>query len=387
MKYKATYGGWYQRTTLHLSEIYQFISTGTSKLSLATQKLRSNLLAMRIEEYSVESSYIEFIKIKTNNGILIKYYEDGLYTLDFESDNLDEAIKTLNDYYSQSFKPAMDYLFSLGAPTPKILANIQGTHQYVVSQPFEDITVSSFNEEKYGKVEKIGESENLKLIQTEMFTFLYYKPSGYTTLDELSDMAIFFREFKNQLSKYLNIHRKVWEEITELKEKKGISTKEVLKVREKLEGYQKSVNLISKRINQMQPYAETRKEIAANLEIQKDLVDLFKYKFDILDDTLTYIQEIWQMTIDYINSGIAATDTIISESTTAGIESLRIITTIGVLGGVVGYLTSEAFQITDFGLIYFFGLILVTWVVNWFIRRFYLSRKFTLEIVEPETKI
>ena len=37
---KVTFGGWYQRTTLHLTEIYDFFKYGTSRLSLSKGKLK-----------------------------------------------------------------------------------------------------------------------------------------------------------------------------------------------------------------------------------------------------------------------------------------------------------------------------------------------------------
>ena len=52
-------------------------------------------------------------------------YEDGLYFLAVNSDKIEESKKQIKDYFKNSFKPAIDYLFSLGAPTPKILSNIQ----------------------------------------------------------------------------------------------------------------------------------------------------------------------------------------------------------------------------------------------------------------------
>ena len=39
MKIKIYYGGWYQRTTLHLSEIYDFLKRGHSNLDLDKRKL------------------------------------------------------------------------------------------------------------------------------------------------------------------------------------------------------------------------------------------------------------------------------------------------------------------------------------------------------------
>ena len=45
-------------------------------------------------------------------------------------------------------------------------------------------------------------------------------PNKKDSMDIIMEMEIFFREFKDQLQKYLNIHRKVWEEISDIKERK-----------------------------------------------------------------------------------------------------------------------------------------------------------------------
>ena len=80
---------------------------------------------------------------------------------------------------------------------------------------------------------------------------------------------------------------------------------EIAEARGKLDGYQKTISLISNRINQMGSYVNTRSSIAKHLEIEKDLSSLFEYKFETLTDTLTYIKEIWKMTGDYLSQAIA----------------------------------------------------------------------------------
>ncbi len=39
-KYTVTYGGWFQRTTLHLSEVHYLFSDGNSDLNLSKEKLK-----------------------------------------------------------------------------------------------------------------------------------------------------------------------------------------------------------------------------------------------------------------------------------------------------------------------------------------------------------
>ena len=61
MKYKITYGGWYQRTTLHLSEIYELFSVGTSHLNLSKEEVTKHQKNLNLENVSRESGYFEYI--------------------------------------------------------------------------------------------------------------------------------------------------------------------------------------------------------------------------------------------------------------------------------------------------------------------------------------
>jgi len=129
---KITVGGWYQRTTLHLSEIYGFLAEGYSKLNLSKEKLSEYRQALNIKSVVRESSYLEYILLQTSDGITIKYYEDGLYVLEIESNDIKISQQKLVDYFENKFNPAIAYIFSLGAPTPKILANIKTDHPTVI---------------------------------------------------------------------------------------------------------------------------------------------------------------------------------------------------------------------------------------------------------------
>ncbi len=82
MKISEIYiGGWFQRTMLQLSEIYDFLRDGTSQLKLNKRKLaelRDNLGIGSIE-YGAQGE--EFISIMTSEQIRIKIFEDGLIVL------------------------------------------------------------------------------------------------------------------------------------------------------------------------------------------------------------------------------------------------------------------------------------------------------------------
>ena len=69
---KIYIGSWFQRTTLHLSEIYDFLMDAESPLDLDQEELKK--LRNSLELSSVEDIVgdFEYIKATTNNGITIK---------------------------------------------------------------------------------------------------------------------------------------------------------------------------------------------------------------------------------------------------------------------------------------------------------------------------
>ena len=146
---KITFGGWYQRTTLHLSEIYQFLSSASSKLDLDKAILKQNHKKLNLKSVSRETGYLDYIKAVTKDGIEIRYYEDGLYVLEKDSEDILNTLDEMKEYYEVNFKPAISYIFSLGAPTPKILSNIKPINQESVSRK---ITGPSYSPRRLGNV-------------------------------------------------------------------------------------------------------------------------------------------------------------------------------------------------------------------------------------------
>ncbi len=380
---RVTYGGWYQRTTLHLSEVHFLFSDGDSHLHLSKEKLKKLHKALKLKHVSREPGYFEYVRAVTDSGIEIRYYEDGLYTLEIITNNKEDIDKThqiLEDYYQNKLRPALSYIFSRGAPTPKKLANIKTVHPVVIS--FRESKNSNFkiDTETFGEVYSKISSDALTVYKTSKYIFISASIDSTKSLVDLIGMQIFFREFKDQLEKYLDIHRTIWEEISNIKEAKVIQGKDVENLRGKLDTYQKTISLISNRINQMGAYVSTRSSIAKNLNIDKDLIMLFEYKFETLTDTLTYIKEIWKMTSDYLSSAIANMVEIKNQSTSNNLKSLQTITSIGVISGVLGYLSASKLPSISFsGLIYFLILFGMTWLMNYVIVRKYQNKQYSLK--------
>lgn len=385
---KVYFGGWYQRTTLHLTEIYNFLAEGKSDLDLSKQKLMSLRSEMRLTGVSREAGYLEYVRALTEQGIEIRYYEDGLYILSIESHNVPRAKETLREYYDNVFAPAMSYIFSLGAPTPKELANIKTVHPIAVGVIYGQPEKFQVDELKYGKVYASVSSPELVVKKTSEYIFLITRLRNKDSMEGLVEMQIFFREFKDQLQKYLDIHRNLWEKISEIKEKKMIKGAEVEVMRMELDSYQKTINLIGSRINQMGAYVHTRADVAKGMKITEQLDKIFQYKFDVLSNSHSYIKDIWTMTSNYLNTAIAVIGEIKGQAMNKNIQSLQIITTYGVVGGIIGYLSRDSLpKITSSGVVYFGVLVLVTALVNKFVAFVYSRSRYKLTFGDRVKKL
>lgn len=385
---KVYFGGWYQRTTLHLTEIFNFLSEGRSDLDLSKQKLQSLKTDLRLTGVSREAGYLEYVRAVTEQGIEIRYYEDGLYILSLESHNVPRAKEILKDYYESVFAPAISYIFSLGAPTPKELANIKSVHPIAVGVVFGNPEKYTLDELKFGRVYSSAVSPELVVKKTGEYIFLVTKRRNLGAMEGLVEMQIFFREFKDQLQKYLDIHRHLWEKISEIKEKKMIKGAEVEEMRMELDSYQKTINLISSRINQMGAYVHTRADVAKGMKIEDQLDKIFQYKFDVLSNSHSYIKDIWTMTSNYLNTAIAVISEIKGQAMNKNIQNLQIITTYGVVGGIIGYLSRDALpKVTASGVVYFGILVVLTALVNKFVAYVYQRSKYKLVFGERAKKL
>ena len=379
--YTVTFGGWYQRTTLHLTEIFDFLAFGKTKLRLDHNKILKLRERLEIVEISREVDYLEYIKVVVKDGIEIRYYEDGLYILERNSNDPVGAREVLEKYFNEYLNPAISYIFSLGAPTPKILANIKLDHPVVISTKSKKIEI---DEKIFGKVYNKIDELGMSVYKTPRYIFV--NGTDEKSVRSLIEMQIFFREFKDQLERYLNIHRELWEEISDYKEKKILIGKNIEEVRIKLDGYQKTINLIGSRINQMNVYVNTRLSIAKRLGLEEKLSNIFQYKFETLIDTHAYIKEIWKMTTDYLNTAIQVVLEAKNQANTNTIQSLTLITTIGVVSGIIGYLSKDQFpKITLIGVWYYFILIILTWLINRIVTIVAQNKKYQLKFSQIKT--
>ncbi len=327
--------------------------------------------------------YLEYIEIITNSKIRIKYYEDGLYVFELNSTDIKNDSEKLKEYFEKKWKPAMSYLFSLGAPTPKILSNMEDNHPIVLGIISKKLKEINLNEKVYGKIYSKTISKNTCVFKTKNYILTIVSNKKKEELSNLIEMQIFFREFKLQLHKYLNIHRKIWESISDIKEKKQIKGKDADKHMATLESYQKTISLIGNRINQMGSYAKTRASLAKQIGVEKDLISHFEYKYEDLFNSLEYIKEMWKMTSDYVNAGIDIIKGIKTKATTKGIKSIQLLLSVGAVAGIVRLANPKYIPVIDAKVaIFLIGLFGISYFIDWYLKYKAKNKEYKLKFKE-----
>ena len=392
MKISNVYiGGWFQRTMLQLSEIYDFLREAKTQLALDQDKLieyRKNLQIGRID-YGVQGE--EYVEFTTALNIKVKIFEDGLIILnnhEVSEDTLFADIDELTDYYENKLSPAFSYLFSLGAPVPKELAHIETVYPYFVicdnaTKDEMNALLSRTDKQKYFEFD----NEKYDVIRGDIYYFINNKKAKDENIERYIEEQIFIREFKGQLHRYLNLHRIIWEKIDEVKERASVKGADILAFNTKLDSYAKTITLIEGRINQMSSYLPTREKIAKGDKDLEEFLAISGFRYETLKDTLDYIKQLWNMTKNYVSSAQKLFNGLKSDVSNKSINSLTVVTSMSAGASIIGLLTKSQPQFTVFGILYFFILAFIVLSLNKFLKFVQNTRRYKINDVEFDKDI
>jgi len=384
-------GGWFQRTMLQLSEIYDFVREKRSQLNLSQEKLNKYHEKLEIEKINYGVSGEEYIEIITSLNIKIKIFEDGLIILNNNNvsvETLFADIEHVTEYYEKRLSPALSYLFSLGAPVPKELANIETVYPYFIvcdKASKEQIAELLLQTEKQKYFEFINDKYDV--VRGDKYYFINNKKQSNDNIERYIEEQVFIREFKGQLHRYLNLHRIIWEKIDSVKENSNVKGADIVKFTTKLEGYSKTINLIDGRIKQMSTYILTREKIAKSDKELEEFLAISGYRYETLKDTLDYIGYLWDMTRNYVESAQKLFDGLKNDITSKSVDSLTIVTSMSAGASIIGLLTATQPDFTVFGIIYFFILALIGWSSTKILTMISNQRKYEISDIEYEKNI
>ena len=358
-------GGWFQRTTLQLSEIYDFLRGEEVQIKLQQKKVDEFRKNLEIGNLEYGSSGEEYLIFSTAEGINVKIFEDGLIVLNnvtVSEETLFSDIEKVKDYYETRLSPAFNYLFSLGAPVPKELAGIKNIYPFfVVLEKATQEELQSLLGKTEGRQYYEFKNSKYDVLRGNKYYFINNKTKSNDEIERYIEEQIFIREFKGQLHRYLNIHRIIWEKIDDVKAHSKVKGSEIVKFTTKLEGYAKTINLIDGRINQMGTYLPTREKIAKQDKDLSEFMEISGYRYETLRDTLEYIKYLWDMTENYVRDAQKQFENLKSDVTSKSVTSLTIVTSMSAGAAILSLFTESEPEFTTFGFIYFFVLALIGW--------------------------
>ena len=137
----------------------------------------------------------------------------------------------------------------------------------------------------------------------------------------------------------------------------------------------------------MNTYIKTREKIAKSDSDLTDSLDLIGYRYETLVNTVSYMQHIWAMTKNYLNSAEALFHSLESQVTEKSVNSLTIVTSMGVGASLIDLFTESAPTFSRFGVYYFFILAFVGYGVNKLMKVISENRRYEISDIEYDKNI
>lgn len=293
MEEQYAVGGWFPRTRIHLEEFQRFVDGDNLNFGEKTSKKCRESLKIKSVEYV--RGNLDFLRIISEEIVFI-YVEDGLFYVRGKS-----KAKIL-DYYKKSVLPTLGFIYSNGAPIPKLLADLSEKKPII-----RHINPKS-------KVERVGQQELPNL--------------------HLFEYVIFFEEYKNFLDIALNMHRKLWTEIEEIRKKKTVQFKDLPKVRDILLDIKRNITFIKSRLKQLDGFMSTRERLST-YEVNDDLKKLHEYNYQTMSNSKMYFKELFDMTEKHADATLELVQMLYKENEQNEIRTLQLIFIIGAVASII----------------------------------------------------
>lgn len=137
----------------------------------------------------------------------------------------------------------------------------------------------------------------------------------------------------------------------------------------------------------MNTYIKTREKIAKNDSDLVESLDLIGYRYETLINTVSYMQQIWAMTKNYLNQAASLFANLEASITEKSVNSLTIVTSMGVGASLIDLFTESAPTFSSFGILYFFILAIVGYSVNKVMKKISENRKYEISDIEYDRNI
>ncbi len=342
MKIKQIYvGSWYPRTLFHLNEMYDFLSLGESHLSLNKEKIKKLKEELNPSEVSLKQNKGQsYLKAKFGNYDF-ESFESGLsiFSCQCKSKDIDQLTKETQEMSEFAFKKvftSFNYIYSLGAPIPKVFSALKSV------MPFVFVTEDASKKDVEDFLKKRGETIT-KEFSSEKGEIYYGNNSIIIDSDlnfakrVVKECVYYLHDAEAQLQKILDLHRYIWDEVNTIKSSKSIKYKDLAKTRDLLTEIESDVIFFDSRIKQLKNVLHKQKaRVSEFAQNENDYIwDVFEDGFSSLEGSGNYIENLWEMTKNYLSGASNLINLIYQESSDKQINILQFVFIISAIASLI----------------------------------------------------
>ncbi|MEK7083869.1 MAG: hypothetical protein AAB932_01405 [Patescibacteria group bacterium] len=332
---------WFQRTTLHLTEMYHFFDHDFLYLKLPKEDLEASFKKLSVKSAEFfELNDFDVVKTEFENGLTFTATDDGVMMLRAPvGEDLKKARKYLETFYYEKLGASLSYLFSRGAPLPKQLSTLKEVYPIllVVRDATDDDITRLFAEfdEAY---DSFVSSPHFQIFFSDTIHIVRVLKNGKRVdeiLDDLLRNVVFLREFERQLHMYLNLHRTMWDQTSKIRESNTLRYRDFPALRKKIMDALKTLSFVKARLSQMEDINVARRLLVGD-DVKEELTALGLFRFDSVSADQRYIVDLWEMTIDYVKRTLDLLESLFQENTQRELNTLKFFTLIAAITSFFG---------------------------------------------------
>ncbi|NQV12132.1 hypothetical protein HQ524_02105 [Candidatus Uhrbacteria bacterium] len=333
-------GSWYPRTQFHLQEYYDFLLSGTALdeiNGIEVKKAQRKLLPSDVT-YVGLSEGGRFDSVTADlDGVASTYYEDGLLLISKPVSDLYKDYKKLHKFYEHKLSPALRLIYSIGVPSITFREGVERVYTtIIITTGATDSAVGIFMSDHDDEISFIAKDKNRKVFFGKRHIVIDTKDPRSPVIQKIVSSMIFFREYEHRLDNFLNLHRKVWTGIQDIRDKKDIRLQKLPVVRDMLLDNQRDLAIVKARLGQMSDYLIERKTEIDEFGLDQHMRKLEAYRFGKMHVNTEYLSRLWDMMEDYIESTLKIVDLMYQENIQKQLGIQQFIFLVSAVGGIIG---------------------------------------------------
>ncbi|MFC1640672.1 hypothetical protein ACFL2D_01335 [Patescibacteria group bacterium] len=323
------------RTSLHLRELYSFLSGAEDKsfgYGLSKKKLTQLRKELNPSKVHLNTELLDYVSADLD-GREFNMLEDGILLLSAKGKHIIKAREDLNNFFLKKFQVAFSYIYSRGAPIPKTFSSISSVPPTVV------VTSKAGKREINALFKKLGDQ-----VQQEYpgrNTNAYFGKNlivlaGDVEEDlELVRYLIFMFDYHVQQRRMLKVHRTVWDEAARIREKQKVNYSDLPIARDLLLDLKKDISYFEARLEQMTEYINVRSENIETLLAEGQLRTRISEELKSYKATQTYLGSLMKMTEDFVDQTLSLVELLYQENEQKEINTLQVIFIVGVITSLI----------------------------------------------------